>query len=341
PRHHGAQRGAQDRAGRPAGPFRGHRHSGGREGRQLRHAPVALHRNADGARRVPRHDRRGGQSRARAPVDREGREEPLAGPESAGARRGDESRRPPAGWRRRKDLGRTAAHLALGQGRGQKDAAQKEAVDETDRARTQAREGDTVMGRSVKKGPYVEPSLLVKITALNEKNEKKVFKTWSRRSTITPDFVGHTLAVHNGNKFIPVYITENMVGHKLGEFAAKQIHNVLKSAAANAEQRALRENTALDVDRLRVKYAVVNEGPTLKRFTPAAMGRATPIKKRTSHVEIHVEGDAESRAPKATPAKAGAKADAIARPVRAGAGKGKRPKAKKAGGKSKTKKEGR
>src|SRR3989442_12535102 len=75
------------------------------------------------------------------------------------------------------------------------------------------------MGRSVKKGPYVEPSLLVKIQALNEKNEKKVFKTWSRRSTITPDFVGHTLAVHNGNKFIPVYITENMVGHKLGEFA--------------------------------------------------------------------------------------------------------------------------
>ena len=75
------------------------------------------------------------------------------------------------------------------------------------------------MGRSVKKGPYVEPSLMVKIQALNEKNEKKVFKTWSRRSTITPDFVGHTLAVHNGNKFIPVYITENMVGHKLGEFS--------------------------------------------------------------------------------------------------------------------------
>ena len=75
------------------------------------------------------------------------------------------------------------------------------------------------MGRSVKKGPYVEPSLLVKIQALNDKNEKKVFKTWSRRSTITPDFVGHTLAVHNGNKFIPVYITENMVGHKLGEFS--------------------------------------------------------------------------------------------------------------------------
>src|SRR5436309_400283 len=136
------------------------------------------------------------------------------------------------------------------------------------------------MGRSVKKGPYVEPSLLAKIAALNEKNEKKVFKTWSRRSTITPDFVGHTLAVHNGNKFLPVYITENMVGHKLGEFAA--------------------------------------------------MGRATPIKKRTSHVEIHVEGDTESRAPKAPPAKAGAKAEAIARPVRAGAKRRKPTKAKKA-----------
>ena len=79
------------------------------------------------------------------------------------------------------------------------------------------------MGRSVKKGPYVEESLMVKIRALNERNEKKVFKTWSRRSTITPEFVGHTLAVHNGNKFIPVYVTENMVGHKLGEFAPTRL----------------------------------------------------------------------------------------------------------------------
>ena len=88
------------------------------------------------------------------------------------------------------------------------------------------------MGRSVKKGPYVEPSLLVKIQALNEKNEKKVFKTWSRRSTITPDFVGHTLAVHNGNKFIPVYITENMVGHKLGEFSPTRIFKGHSAKAA-------------------------------------------------------------------------------------------------------------
>jgi len=75
------------------------------------------------------------------------------------------------------------------------------------------------MARSVKKGPYVEESLMVKIRALNERNEKKVFKTWSRRSTITPDSVGLTFAVHNGRKFVPVFVTENMVGHKLGEFA--------------------------------------------------------------------------------------------------------------------------
>ena len=75
------------------------------------------------------------------------------------------------------------------------------------------------MARSVKKGPYVEASLLKKIEQMNNGGSKSVVQTWSRRSTIAPEFVGHTLAVHNGNKFIPVYITENMVGHKLGEFA--------------------------------------------------------------------------------------------------------------------------
>ncbi len=76
------------------------------------------------------------------------------------------------------------------------------------------------MGRSIKKGPYVDVKLEKKITNINEGVSKKgVIKTWSRRSTITPEFVGHTFAVHNGNKFIPVYVTEFMVGHKLGEFA--------------------------------------------------------------------------------------------------------------------------
>lgn len=75
------------------------------------------------------------------------------------------------------------------------------------------------MARSVKKGPFIDRHLLKAVTRMNEANEKKVHKTWSRRSTILPDMVGHTLAVHNGKKFIPVYITENMVGHKLGEFS--------------------------------------------------------------------------------------------------------------------------
>ncbi len=75
------------------------------------------------------------------------------------------------------------------------------------------------MGRSIKKGPYVEPSLLKKIERIGRGGEKKPIKTWSRRSTITPDFVGYTFAVHNGKDFLRVYISEDMVGHKLGEFA--------------------------------------------------------------------------------------------------------------------------
>ncbi len=75
------------------------------------------------------------------------------------------------------------------------------------------------MARSIKKGPYIDHNLESKVVTMNDTSKKSVVKTWSRRSTISPDFVGHTFAVHNGNKFIPVYVTENMVGHKLGEFA--------------------------------------------------------------------------------------------------------------------------
>jgi small subunit ribosomal protein S19 len=75
------------------------------------------------------------------------------------------------------------------------------------------------MGRSVKKGPFVDGYLAKKVDAMNQQNQKKVIKTWSRRSTVLPEFVGHTFAVHNGRKFVPVFITENMVGHKLGEFS--------------------------------------------------------------------------------------------------------------------------
>jgi len=91
------------------------------------------------------------------------------------------------------------------------------------------------MARSVKKGPFVDEHLARKVTALNRSGDRRVIKTWSRRSTITPDFVGHTLAVHNGSKFIPVYVTENMVGHKLGEFAPTR---TFRGHAGRATERA-------------------------------------------------------------------------------------------------------
>ena len=127
------------------------------------------------------------------------------------------------------------------------------------------------------------------------------------------------------------------------KLAARQIHKVLRSAVANAEQQAQRQNAAFDADQLRVAYAVVNEGPTLKRFTQAAMGRATPILKRTSHVEIRVAGE---NVPAAPPVKAGtaeaktAKAETIARaagPASAGKTRAKRTKAKQAGKSTKQK----
>jgi small subunit ribosomal protein S19 len=96
------------------------------------------------------------------------------------------------------------------------------------------------MARSTKKGPFVDGHLRDKVDGLNARNEKKVVKTWSRRSTIVPDFIGHTIAVHNGKKFIPVYVTEQMIGHKLGEFAPTRSfkgHSVkvaLEKAAAAA-----------------------------------------------------------------------------------------------------------
>ena len=88
------------------------------------------------------------------------------------------------------------------------------------------------MARSLKKGPFVDGHLRVKVEALNARNEKKVVKTWSRRSTIVPDFIGHTIAVHNGKKFIPVFVTENMVAHKLGEFSPTRIFKGHSAKAA-------------------------------------------------------------------------------------------------------------
>ena len=93
------------------------------------------------------------------------------------------------------------------------------------------------MPRSVKKGPFIDAHLAEKITKMNDSNDRRIIKTWSRRSTIIPEMIGHTLAVHNGKKFIPVYITENMVGHKLGEFSATRFfkgHGAAKTEKATA-----------------------------------------------------------------------------------------------------------
>jgi len=99
------------------------------------------------------------------------------------------------------------------------------------------------MTRSLKKGPFADDHLIKKVDAMNRERDKKVIKTWSRRSTITPDFVGHTIAVHNGRKFVPVYVSENMVGHKLGEFSmtrtfkghsGKKVEKTVKPAGAPA-----------------------------------------------------------------------------------------------------------
>jgi len=94
------------------------------------------------------------------------------------------------------------------------------------------------MARSTKKGPFIDTHLMSKVEDMNKKNDKKVIRTWSRRSTVHPDMVGHTIAVHNGKKFIPVYIGENMVGHKLGEFAQTRTfkgHSVKAAAEAAAK----------------------------------------------------------------------------------------------------------
>jgi small subunit ribosomal protein S19 len=93
------------------------------------------------------------------------------------------------------------------------------------------------MSRSLKKGPFTDNHLIKKVATLNTQTQKTVVKTWSRRSTIVPEFVGHTLAVHNGKKFIPVYVTENMVGHKLGEFSPTR---TFKGHAAKTTEKAAR-----------------------------------------------------------------------------------------------------
>ena len=169
------------------------------------------------------------------------------------------------------------------------------------------------MARSLKKGPFADESLLKKVDAMNASGDKSVIKTWSRRSTIFPSFVGHTIAVHDGRKHVPVYVTEDMVGHKLGEFVATRtyrghairgksvnealaivtynpryasslVKKLLESAIANAENNYPEKN--YKAENLYVAECFANKGPTMKRIHPRAQGRAYRIEKRMSHITI-------------------------------------------------------
>ena len=159
------------------------------------------------------------------------------------------------------------------------------------------------MSRSLKKGPFVDGSLLKKVEAAQAGRDKRPIKTWSRRSTILPEFIGLTIAVHNGRQHVPVFINENMVGHKLGEFALTRtfkghaadkkaagiIGKALQSAIANAEH-----NDGADIDDLRVTSIYVEKAATLRRFSARAKGRGARIGKQTCHIYVTV-GDTPAK----------------------------------------------
>jgi len=162
------------------------------------------------------------------------------------------------------------------------------------------------MSRSLKKGPFIDPKLLKKVEELNRTQKKQVIKTWSRASTISPDFVGHTIGIHNGKKSISKYvrmaprkvqIVLDLIRGKKVEEALNILHFSPKKASISVE-KTIRSAIAnvineegsnkVNVEEFFVKSALVNEGPVFKRFKPRAMGRATRIRKRTSHIKIIV-----------------------------------------------------
>ncbi len=183
---------------------------------RLRHGAPALGGDAARGGGLQGRRRRGRQRRARARPDRQGRAQPLEEQAAVRARRRDEPRGPPARRRGGQVLRGSPSDHAVGQ-EGGAHAQEEQPLQQVHRAAS--REGAWLMPRSIKKGPFVDEHLLVKVTEMNKRNDKKVIRTWSRRSTIVPEMVGHTVAVHDGRKHVPVYISESMVGHKLGEFA--------------------------------------------------------------------------------------------------------------------------
>ena len=126
------------------------------------------------------------------------------------------------------------------------------------------------MARSTKKGPFIDTHLMVKIDTMNQANDKKLVRTWSRRSTIHPDMVGHTIGVHNGRKFIPVYVTENMVGHKLGEFAATR---TFKGHSAKAAETTSKPRLSTRIEGREGKLCNRHRNFELKRASSACRRR--------------------------------------------------------------------
>ena len=187
----------------------------------VRHGPPAVGRDAPRPDALHGHRRPGQQPRPREPEPRQGRPRPAHGPAARGPRRRHEPARPSARRWRGQVPDRDAAQDPVGQARHglPHPAVQDDRTAHRPLAASQVAGEEEPMSRSVKKGPFVEARLLGRIEEMNKRNEKKVVKTWSRASVIFPTFIGHTIAVYNGKKHIPVYVTENMVGHRLGEFS--------------------------------------------------------------------------------------------------------------------------
>ena len=206
--------------GRPDCPRRRHLCAAGGPRCRLCHPPAQLRRDAHGARRLQGHRRRRLQSGQFQRLDRQGGTHALEGPQARGARRGDEPDRSPAWWRRGPHLGWPSPGDALGQiDQGQEDAFEQGERQVHPAQPPSEEEGVAQVSRSIWKGPFVDGYLLKKAEKARGSGSNAVIKIWSRRSTILPQFVGITFGVHNGQKHIPVLVTEDMIGHKFGEFA--------------------------------------------------------------------------------------------------------------------------
>ena len=194
------------------------------QGGRLRDVAAAVGRDADGARRVPRDRRLDRQHRPPEREDRKGRAQAPHGRAPADARYRDEPGRPPPRRWRGLDDRRVATRSPLGASRRWATAPVRRARIRTATSCADGEEVKEAMSRSSKKGPFVEERLMTRIEAMNTSGEKRMLRTWSRTSTIFPEMVGHTIAVHDGRKHVPVFVSESMVGHKLGEFAPTRLY---------------------------------------------------------------------------------------------------------------------